>query len=189
MTLDLLARTRLEKAAVDNGFELERGSDGPWLAYASTHTDLRIWLTVDAAAAGGSGPGDGTAGHVAVSPFVMAMSSREVCDALAGWVPFSPERFRRAPSPPAAPRTYPALHHLVRRAFQLARALSDGPLKTFVERTADLPRATEVERLTVQRIGQDIFRDRLLDYWERLLRRDGPRCTRAAQRQPHHALR
>jgi predicted restriction endonuclease len=29
-----------------------------------------------------------------------------------------------------------------------------------------LPRTTEAERLVVQRIGQDIFRARLMDYWQ-----------------------
>ena len=309
MTLDLLARTRLEKAAVDNGFELDHGSDGSWLAYASSHADMRIWLTVDAAAAAGgglgdagsvsghgladvgaaggglggagapaglgdagsaaglgragsaagaglgtgsaagpgpgdagsgagpglgtagsaaaSGPGDagsaagrglgaagstagpgpgdagvaagpglgaagcaagaglgagpglddasatagsglgnGAVGEAGVAAFVMAMSSRGVCDALAdlgaGFGGALPDGAVAA----RAVADLPALHHLVRRAFQLARALPDGPLKTFVERTDGLPRATEVERLTVQRIGQDIFRDRLLDYWD-----------------------
>jgi predicted restriction endonuclease len=31
---------------------------------------------------------------------------------------------------------------------------------------ADLPRTTEAERLVVQRIGQDIFRARLMVYWQ-----------------------
>ncbi len=34
------------------------------------------------------------------------------------------------------------------------------------ERTRHFPRMTEVERLVVQRIEQDIFHERLLDYWE-----------------------
>jgi len=29
-----------------------------------------------------------------------------------------------------------------------------------------MPRTTEAERLVVQRVGQDIFRDRLIDYWQ-----------------------
>ncbi len=60
----------------------------------------------------------------------------------------------------------PALDRLVRRAFQLSRALPHEPLKVFRERIADLPRTTEAERLVVQRVGQDVFRNGLLDYWE-----------------------
>lgn len=37
--------TRLEKVAVDNGFDLELPREGVWLAAASTQARLRIWLT------------------------------------------------------------------------------------------------------------------------------------------------
>ena len=60
----------------------------------------------------------------------------------------------------------PTLHHLIRRAFQLSKTLPDELLHVFVARTAHLPRTTEAERLVVQRVGQDIFRQGLLDYWE-----------------------
>ncbi len=76
-----------------------------------------------------------------------------------------------APLPPgaAAGRTVvdiPALHRLVRRAFQLSKTLPDELLHLFEKQTAALPRATEIERLVIQRIGQDVFRAGLLDYWE-----------------------
>ena len=45
-------------------------------------------------------------------------------------------------------------------------SLPDAPLREFEQRVADLPRTTEAERLVVQRIGQDIFRSRLMDYWQ-----------------------
>jgi hypothetical protein len=60
----------------------------------------------------------------------------------------------------------PTLHHLIRRAFQLSKSLPDELLHVFVARTANLPRTTEAERLVIQRVGQDIFRQGLLDYWE-----------------------
>src|SRR5262249_49401064 len=44
-------------------------------------------------------------------------------------------------------------------------SLPDAPLARFRAITATLPRSTEAERLVVQRIGQDIFRDSLMDYW------------------------
>ena len=59
-----------------------------------------------------------------------------------------------------------ALHRLLRRAFQLSRTLPDGLLHVFESETANLPRTTEAERLVVQRIGQDIFRRGLLEYWD-----------------------
>lgn len=36
MKLTPLARTRLEKAAVDNGFDLDLGADERWLRYGSS---------------------------------------------------------------------------------------------------------------------------------------------------------
>jgi putative restriction endonuclease len=60
----------------------------------------------------------------------------------------------------------PTLHWLVRRAFQLLKTLPDQLLLAFEEKTATLPRTTEAERLVVQRVGQDVFRAGLLDYWD-----------------------
>jgi hypothetical protein len=53
------------------------------------------------------------------------------------------------------------------RAFHLCAALPDKPLRSFELATSGLPRATEAERLVVQRIGQDIFRTALERYWAR----------------------
>ena len=60
----------------------------------------------------------------------------------------------------------PLLHRLLRRAFQLSKALPDELLHAFENKTATFPRTTEAERLVVQRVGQDLFRDGLLDYWD-----------------------
>jgi len=147
--LDPTSSTRLEKAAIDNGFDLERGKDGDWLTFGSSQVSLLIWLAA---------PSE--------SSFLVALSRTDVFDALgnAGLAVTSP-----IPCGAVASRSVSdpqSLHRLLRRAFQLARALPDEPLKVFLERTASLPRATEAERLVVQRIGQDVFRDRLIDYWE-----------------------
>src|SRR5207247_8112116 len=48
---------------------------------------------------------------------------------------------------------------------RLGVSLPDAPLTRFKVKTAGLPRTTEAERLVVMRIGQDIFRDALMDYW------------------------
>ena len=50
--------------------------------------------------------------------------------------------------------------------YALGVSLPDAPLREFETRAADLPRATEAERLVVLRIGQDIFRASLMDYWQ-----------------------
>jgi predicted restriction endonuclease len=60
----------------------------------------------------------------------------------------------------------PALHRLLRRAFQLSKALPNALLHTFEKQVASMPKTTEAERLVVQRVGQNLFRDGLLDLWE-----------------------
>jgi putative restriction endonuclease len=53
----------------------------------------------------------------------------------------------------------------IRRAAALIRALPDTPLAAYREKTKSMPASTETERLAKQRIGQDIFRASLEDYW------------------------
>lgn len=141
--------TLLEKVAVDNGFDRDLPRDGSWLAYASTQAPLRLWL-----------------GTFSDALLIAAFSQANVARALAelGSVVVSP-----LPVGAVAGRSVtdiPTLHRLVRRAFQLSRTLPDELLTQFEKRTAAMPRATEAERLVVQRVGQDVFRDGLLDYWD-----------------------
>lgn len=149
MTVRSSLATRLEKAAADSGFDLPGRPEGEWLPFTSTHARLEIWLSGDAEA------------HP-----VAAFSRADVVHALPTYgavaepaLPPGAEAARRVPD-------IPSLHGLLRRAFQLARTLPDEILHVFEERTAGMPRATEAERLVVQRVGQDIFRERLLDYWD-----------------------
>ena len=141
--------TRLEKAAVDNGFDQELPCEPGWLGFASSQAPLRLWLT-----------------SLGSDLFLVAFSQRHVADALGdyGTALLSP-----LPEGATAGRTVidiPALHRLVRRAFQLSRTLPDELLHTFEKETASLPRTTEIERQVIQRVGQDLFRDALLEYWE-----------------------
>jgi putative restriction endonuclease len=55
---------------------------------------------------------------------------------------------------------------VVRRAYQLSGTLPDELFYEFERMTKDLPQTTEVERLLVQRVGQDLFREGQLRYWE-----------------------
>ena len=165
-----ISLTLLEKAATDNGFDLAGARDGVWLPFASSQTSLRIWLRV-----------------LAGSLYVVAFSRREVCAALpdlgAPWT-------NPLPSGACAARGLAdaaSLHRLIRRAFQLSRALPDAPLQVFLERTASLPRSTEAQRLVVQRVGQDLFRNGLLDYWDGVCAATGlaiPELLRASHIKP-----
>ena len=146
--LSAVTMTRLEKAATDNGFDLELPRTADWLCFGSTQTSLHIWL------------------RACPSQFAAAMSRSDVLDGLAGLgVAFT------NPLPTGAAGALnvgdaDALHHLLRRAFQLSRTLPDALLRAFQHETAHLPRTTEAERLVVQRVGQGIFRRGLLEYWD-----------------------
>ena len=59
---------------------------------------------------------------------------------------------------------------VLRRAAELSQSLPDQAAETYRERAASALAAaaangTEVERLVRQRVGQDVFREALLDYW------------------------
>ena len=149
MALSPVLISRLEKAATDNGFDQELEREGDWLVFASTQCPLRVWL-----------------GAFGDSVLLAAFSQQSVTRALGEYgTPMA------APIPKGAAggRTasdVPALHRLLRRAFQLSKALPNELLHTFEKQVAALPRTTEAERLVVQRVGQNLFRDGLLDLWE-----------------------
>jgi hypothetical protein len=146
--LSLIAETVLQKAALDQGFDIEMGERNGWLYFESTQTPVALALTAD-----------DTGGWIA------ALSSQTVVAEL------NRTERRASVTPPAgtmAAFTMPsaaALHALLRRARMLGRALPTRPLEQFTERAGTLPRTTEAERLVVQRVGQNIFRDALLEYW------------------------
>jgi hypothetical protein len=56
-------------------------------------------------------------------------------------------------------------HAVLARVYKLGASLPEAPLARFRAKTAGLPQTTEAERLVIQRIGQDIFRAALMDYW------------------------
>ena len=62
-------------------------------------------------------------------------------------------------------RTLYELHQAVDRTYRLSISLPTVPLVAFEQETADLPRDTESERVVVMRVGQEIFRKALMDYW------------------------
>lgn len=53
----------------------------------------------------------------------------------------------------------------ISRAYHLSRSLPNAPLRVFEEELAALGE-TETEQLVRRRIGQDVFRRALLDYWD-----------------------
>lgn len=149
MLISPVIESRIEKAAVDNGFDQELPREGGWLSFASTQCPLRIWICT-----------------IGEAEFLTAFSLQNVARALAeGGTPIAAS----LPNGALGGRLVtdiPELHRLFRRAFQLSKTFPDELLHTFEKKTAMLPRSTEAERLVVQRVGQDLFRDGLLEYWE-----------------------
>jgi putative restriction endonuclease len=155
MALSPIERIRLDKAAVDEGFGLRRSDNGDWLAYDSLGAPASIRLTC------------------AEANYLVAVNHPGVASDLS-------ERWQQWPdsNQPQVPAGFTAfvvsdtapLHHMVREIWRLARALPVEPLRVFEAQTGTLPRTTEAERLIIQRVGQDVFRDALLAYW-------GGRCA------------
>lgn len=172
MTLTNIERIRLDKAAVDEGFGLRRDDDGTWLAYDSLGSPTSIRLTCTD------------------QEYIVAVNHVGVAADIA-------ERWQKWPedAEPRAPAGFTAfvvsdtapLHHLVREVWRLARALPVEPLREFEAKTYAMPRTTEAERWVVQRIGQNVFRDALMTYWDGRCAVTGvadPRLLRASHIKP-----
>lgn len=58
------------------------------------------------------------------------------------------------------------LYQVLDKAAAIARTMPNRVADKFRHATAAMPKTTEAERWVVQRIGQDLFRGALLDYWQ-----------------------
>ena len=141
-----VVRTEAQKAAWENGYRLDCGADGGWLHYQSTTAPGSIWI----------------AGVSQRGPRLLSIDHPGVVGEI-GALPASP-----ASGPGIATFVFDTLTQLyvgLDRIYRLAISLPEAPLLRFRAKAANLPQATEAERLLVQRIGQGIFRDALMDYW------------------------
>ena len=141
-----IVREECQKAASQNGFRRVLEEVAGWAAFGSTTAQGKVHL----AAVGAQGPWFLALDHTGVIAELDLPS-----DDLPG-----PGRVRCVFDSLGA--LYSALH----RVYELTISLPNAPLREFEAQVAGLPRTTEVERLVIQRIGQDIFRARLMDYWQ-----------------------
>lgn len=146
--------TLLEKAAMDNGFDIVLGQDGSFVVFASTQCPLRVWL--------------GAQGERSHEPdrLLIALSQKNVVGALEEYGTAMVQPMPEGAAGGRSVANIPMLHRLLRRAFQLSRSLPNELVRRFEKQTVALPRTTEAERLVIQRVGQDLFREGLLDLWE-----------------------
>ena len=143
-----VVRIEAQKAATDNGFRLERGIENGWLQYGSTTAPGSLWI----ASASSQGPWLLSIDHSGVVAEIGTLQPSPV------------------PGPGLATfmfATLAQLYSALDRVYKLSVSLPDAPLARFQVKIAGLPRTTEAERMVVQRIGQDVFRDALMDYWGR----------------------
>ncbi len=141
-----IVSTEAQKAAWENGFRIERGREGAWQRYASATANGDIWI----AAASPAGPWFLSLSHGGVAAELRQGGTSNVMGP--GLSTFVYE-FKQQ------------LHDAIGRAYRLTLSLPDVPLQQFRTDTASLPRSTEAERIVIQRVGQNIFRAALLEYW------------------------
>ena len=132
-----LERIRIEKAAADCGFERE-----PVLS-DSGQLELRS----------------------ALFPEVLSVSSLGAAGFKVS-VP-NPAMLGSTSCTEVAVENVAKLYAVLQYASAFARVMPNRVADEFRAKTQNLPRTTEAERIVVQRIGQDIFRNSLLDYWQR----------------------
>ncbi len=134
------------KAAWQNGYRRSLREEAGWTQFGSTTAKGSIYL----AASGPEGPWFLALDHQGVVEELALLSTDIGGPGLARY----------------AFATLGELYAVLPKVYGLALTLPEGPLEDFRAATRDMPRKTEAERLAVQRKGQDIFRDRLLTYWE-----------------------
>jgi hypothetical protein len=143
-----IVRTEVQKAAFDNGFRLDRGTHGGWMRFGSTTAQGDIWM----------------AGASPAGPWLLSLEHNVVIEE-SGLVSTVDGLFV---GPGLATFLFRELHDLysaLDRVYRLAASLPDAPLQRFSAETLYLPRTTEAERVIVERVGQTLFREALLKYW------------------------
>ncbi len=164
-----VVREEAHKAAYENGFRIELGVRDGWIGYRSATARGEIWVS--------RGADKGS--------WLMSISHAGVAAEL-GLPTAEP-----IVGPGFATFAFAHLHELygvLARVYKLGVSLPDVPLKAFEKATFNLPRNTEAERLTVERIGQNFFRQALIEYWNGRLPPDRHYRPGTAARLSHRPL-
>lgn len=163
MPLSFATRAILEKAAVDNGFSLEQEAVDDWFIWQAHAAPAWICLTETEA-----GYGVGTDHWGAMQGFRSELTE----------FPNAPQGFSAVQVTDSG-----MLNAIAGAIWRLARSLPDEPLRQYRRRLAEPPTTTEVELLRKKRIGQDVFREALMLFWDEACAVTGvrhPRLLRAS---------
>jgi putative restriction endonuclease len=144
-----LDRARLEKALNDYGFDLTPVLDGDWLVGRSTQHPVAVRLFPHLDGAIALAADDKTLGATMAN---LEGSKLIVSPAGPAWQLHCPD--------------FESFYRTLGRVASLARSLPNRVAERFNKVTASLPKTTEAERLVVQRVGQNLFREALIDYWQ-----------------------
>jgi hypothetical protein len=164
--LDPVRRVELQRLTEDNGFGLDQGETLGWRRFTGLAISHALFVAMSA---------DGYWLVGMAHPGVMSTLTAD----------HQGETVQRPDGGVAILVT--ELGPAIRRMARLARSLPTAPLDAFQEKTKSLPKTTEAERLVVQRVGQDVFRDALLNYWNACCPLTGiahPRLLRASHLKP-----
>lgn len=135
--MEPLTRTRLEKAAADCGFELSPVLVEDGLLFRSATFPETITVQPLANSAFKL--------HSSVPMLLPVADESDDLFAVHGWN---------------------TLYQVLDKAAATARTMPNRVAQKFHLATATMPKATEAERWVVQRVGQNLFRSALLDYWQ-----------------------
>lgn len=153
-TVPEIESVRIEKAANDAGFDLTREQQGSWTIFRSTAFPVWVGISVQDSGTYRLGLSDAAIGLRLGAEFGLVVSAEAGpwaawCDGIQG---------------------YSRLHGILLRVASISRVLHQAGLREFVAKKQNPPSSTEAVREVVQRVGQDIFRRTLIDYW-------GGRCA------------
>lgn len=149
-----LEQTRVAKAAADAGFDRTPEQQGNWTVFRSTAFPTWLGVAVQEPGIYCFGLSDAATGQRLGIEFGLESSSEP-----GPWA----TRFD-------AIEGYPRLHGIMLGVAAISRVLDREGLREFVATTRTPPDGTEAVREVVQRVGQDIFRRTLIEYW-------GGRCA------------
>ncbi len=160
-----MQRLEFERLTEDNGFGLPQPPEDDWAVFTGLTCPYRLWIA-------------------RLEPrWLVGLAHDGVMAELGSEHGIAPLRRPDGGTTVAVDELGPIL----RRLLRLVRSLPTAPLDRFLEQIRSLPTTTEEERLAVERIGQDVFKDALLDYWGAACPLSGvthPRLLRASHIKP-----